>query len=176
MAIAIAGFLVLAWNFVNGNLACDTDTAYCAITRAKNGYYGASVAWVKKGDRVDVAFESLRHGNGVSFDVAVSGYVCIIWAHERIYPRAAVNGRSVKLVWQTDTPLPGCHRSKTEIPWNRADGVTSRWQYTVLIALPALALALLALSALAQDRRRRTLHYAASAAVGAAIVATIVAW
>jgi hypothetical protein len=175
IVVAMAAFVVLFLDLVAGGFACGTDTAYCALTREKNGYYEATLPAVQQGAPLQVSLESLRGEEPVRFTAGPGGSVCIVWAQEHVTPFVTANGQTTGLQhWQSGQPPPGCQTSDVAIPWNRAEGVTSRWQYKLIIAAPGLALLLLGLSAFFPLPWKGRLRYAGSAMVAVAIAVALI--
>jgi hypothetical protein len=140
--------------FWHQNFACSTDTAYCALSQEKNGYYSGVVKGVKEGTRVRVHFESLLGKPLVPFTAGPGGRLCIVWAQERVYPNVVNAPRSTYLRSWNPLPAPsGCQRSEVTIPAKRASSAR-QVAPSAGIAVAGIALALLLLSIFLPSRAK----------------------
>jgi hypothetical protein len=151
--------LVLLFHFAAGAFQCGLDTSNCAVSASKNGIYQGVLideeyrTWADTS--FSVAFASRRSSRPVGgFATDAHGEYCIVWAHERITPRAHVEdgGPSIQVdaPWRPlngADPPPGCDAGDEGIPWNRGDDLQNTPQFfsVPVVIVPAAALLLLAL-------------------------------
>ena len=153
-------------HWVASAFSCGFDTSYCAESRHKNGLY-RGVLVDQQGRRLtnmpfSVDFETRRGREGPSlvdgFATDGFGNYCVVWARERIIPRAYVDERYVAGIdgrWEPlngSGPPRGCQEGDEGIPWNRADDRASSPQFISVFVLTLTSIALL-LVGLGSDRR-----------------------
>src|SRR5215210_160571 len=150
---------VLLFHWFAGMIACGLDTSYCAMGHEKNGLYQgvlvdqhgrtmANTSFALRFESRDRAHPRDVHG----FSSDAQGRYCIVWAQERITPIARFDGTetAIKGFWKPlneGQPRPGCQSGDHDIPWDRADDLTSSARFLAVpaMAVPAAVLLLVAL-------------------------------
>lgn len=153
--------VLLGFHWGKAELACKTDTSYCALSGDKNGTYRATLTDPSGRTLANtpfvVRFESRRSASpryvgGFSSDS--SGEYCIRWARESVRPAVRpAGGVEVPIMadWQPlngAAPPPRCQAGDEGIPWNRADDLKSTWQYISVVVTTLASIALLAVGLL----------------------------
>lgn len=192
--VFIVGAVLLGLaHFTFVGFSCFGDTSECAQSVDKDGYYEGTLRYLDgrlyRSAEIEVEFASRRNDSAVSFETDPNGHVCVVWANERVYPKAKtptgeplVGSGSVSELapWNElngRDPPPGCQESSKGVPWNQADDAESTWQNWLLILLPLASIGLLA-AALAGRRDDRALRFFAAGGLlfGADLIAFLVLW
>jgi hypothetical protein len=179
VAVCAGGFNIIAAGWV-----CDQDTSYCAFSHDRDGFYTGILADRDGTPLVNRRFsfvvESRRELRAPTLQSGTAGRVCVLWPQERGTPLALAGGAATSLRRWTavrDSPAPaGCSTSDAAIPWNRADDLTSRWQFLAVLALSLVSVATLLASATTGGRRAPTLRLAAVVLASAAGVLCVAVW
>jgi hypothetical protein len=182
---AIVATAVLVLNLIAGQAACKLENTNCAASHLKNGYFAGVIIDPQTqtpiaNQHLAMYFES-RRDYGVTLSTDTTGHYCIVWANDPL-PRVKV-GNNYNVIlrdpWRPldgQPPPPGCSATNADIPWNRAVDLRSNWRYKLLLWLPGLALATLALRSLLRKSRLKELLSSVGLAASAACVSTFVAF
>jgi hypothetical protein len=191
LVAALVALIMLAVNLIGAQIACHTgDTATCAYSASKDGYYSGTFLATGTGRVVNANFGSLQDQHPVPLAVRPNGRFCMVWAHERT--ATATPSRTDRRPLTTTTPgavplgdwrpsasvgvPPGCQRSSIGIAWDRASDLTGSWQYLVLLAVPAIGLILALLGRFVPSKLRTLTLLASILALVASVGLSLVLW
>lgn len=192
--VFIVGAVLLGMaHFTFVGFSCSGDTSECAQSVEKDGYYEGVLHHLDgrpyRSAEIEVEFASRKGDSEVSFETDANGHVCIVWANERVYPKARTptgeplvgsESASELAPWHEldgRDPPPGCQESSAGVPWNQANDAESTWQNWLLILLPIATIGFLAV-ALIDRRGRHALRLFATGGLlfGANLIAFVVLW
>lgn len=183
---ALATALVaLGATLIRGEFTCSGDPLECAETSEKNGFYSGTLmgaGGVLFRDRAfRVAFSSRAGREDVRFDTDEQARYCFVWAKETITPSAVVgDGGPITVAgWKPlhGSAPSGCQQTAASVPWHRAEGLRSSWQFRMLLLIPVLALVALAFGAALGRRRMGNVLVAAGAVLAAGgLTAHLIFW
>jgi hypothetical protein len=148
-------------NFYAGKLICGYLDGYCPLTTDKSSIFvdtllgpGGNQRYGARKFEVDFSTVS-----DVSFRTDHAGRFCIQWSREEVEPSFStptgepLHRRGAGVVggpgWhdlEGRRPPAGCEQGNADIPWHRAQGIDTRWQYWLLNILPTTALLALVLA------------------------------
>lgn len=152
--------LVLLADIAGGHLACGGDTSSCVSTRHKTTVYRGSLPFASK--RFEVNFPSVSQAGGGlvgGFRTDNSGRYCIVWAPEGgTFVIGGSENYGYFIVGQplNGPPPPGCQSGNKNVPWWRADDLTSSVQYLTVLAAALLAMAVLVIGILNRPAKMAT--------------------
>jgi hypothetical protein len=191
------GVVALLAHLLLSATACSFDTSYCAAGLAKNGTYEGRLTTQDGQPYSDreflVRFESRRNQSPVGFHTGSDGRFCIEWPREAVTPfpeqpdetlltvhpsHSPFSPPEQQMVWQPlngRDPPPGCDPGSEGVPWHRARGLGTRWQFWLLALLPLAAVAALGAS-LVRSRLSRRLLVAGLAALGVDLALGLLLW
>lgn len=185
VSIVIA-VLALGYDYLAGHTACAWDTSDCALSHLKDGFYAGVVTdpvthRVVANRRLPIYFDSTRsYVTTISTDS--TGAYCIAWAREHALPAARLRPDfdvSLSNDWQPlrGGLLPaGCQTTSATVPWNRAEDLTSRWQYRAPLWLAVGAILMLGLSLLDAVGTRAGFRLAGAMLTTSALVVCVLVW
>ncbi|HEY1510326.1 MAG TPA: hypothetical protein VGF93_15060 [Solirubrobacteraceae bacterium] len=139
--------LVLLADIVGGHLACGFDTSDCVSTSHKSMAYEGHLPFANTPFEVDFSSVRLAGGGLVGgFRTDSNGRYCIVWAPED--GTFVINGSKNYGYFYNGHPLhgrppAGCQSGNQNVPWWRADDLTSSPQYLAVIGLALLTMTVL---------------------------------